>query len=228
MAISFIGNTRVDASAGNGSTTITIPTGATEGVLQLSYWDTGSGIIATATVDSQTVTNDIAVVRSGNNNGVYLGTVTGFTTGASKTVSWTWGSDQAVSEGGYFYITWWSGVDTTTPLSDSGWDRNTTTTDVSVTVTTAANEVVVAHSEAFHPNNAVLTPDGSPTLNSVYNNDNPNDTQHVDVDYYTRTQATHVNTMTGENYSSMIVGVLKVAAAGGNTVRYGLPLLGVS
>ena len=205
----YLGSSTADAQAGDGNTAVTIPSGTTFGVIMLAFWDANTGAISDVSVDSIDATDIFSNDRNVNASGTYLGTIVPTSTG-EKTMAWTWTTDGAVDEGGSFYVTWWSGVDTTA-LSDSGSAAAETSGAVQVTVTTAASETVVGLCESFTATTPELTPDGTPTVVQVFDDDAKN--SHItDVDYYVRTQVTHVNDMDNEDYSSMIIAVLKEAA----------------
>jgi hypothetical protein len=217
MAISYKGVTKIDASAGDGSdAAVTIPADSTIAVIMLVCWDSGgSGTpLANVVVDSQNDTTVYSVdIGASDEPSIYLGWAKDFSTGSSKTVSWTWTADEAITNGGIMYITWWDGVDTTTPFSDDSYDRAANLLAVSTSVTTAANEVVVVHTQKFDTAAAVeLTVDGSPTITSIYDNETDRN-ERVDLDYFTRTQATHTLDVEEENYSSVIAAVLAEASS---------------
>lgn len=224
MAVAFLGSTALDASAGNGSSsTVNIPVGATLGVIMSTCWDSGGAAtpLANVIVDGQSDTGVIGLdVGGSDENSVYLSWVKNFSTGANKTVSWTYTVNAAIDEGAGLYITWWSGVDLTTPFADSDSARATGTTGVQVAgLTTPANSVVQTMAQAFG-GTPEMQADGTPTINAVYNDDGTGvaSTHAVDIDYFARTQATHTIDMTGENYSVIIAVALAEAAAGGDTL----------
>jgi hypothetical protein len=147
VAANYEGVSRLDTSGGNGSdSTVTIPAGATIGIILNQYWDDPAQTMASITVDGQSASFTIDVANNTSDpfdTGRTLAYVSGFSTGASKTVSWTWDNDQALTEGGQLHILWWSGVDTSDPFisSNSGFSGSVNT--ASAAVTSANGEAVV-------------------------------------------------------------------------------------
>lgn len=223
MAIAFLGAVAINASAGDGSTSITIPSGATLAVITSTCWDSGGAAtpLANVVIDGQNDTGVIALdVGASDENSVYLSWAKNFSTGASKTVSWTYTVNAAIDEGAGLFITFWSGTDLTNPFADYDSARATGTTGVQVAgLTTPANSVVQTMVQAFG-GTPEMQADGAPTINAVYNDDGTGvaSTHAVDIDYFARTQATHTIDMTGENYSVIIAVALAEAAAGADTL----------
>ena len=207
----YEGVSKIDASAGDGSdTSVTIPSGATVGVVQMGYFHATIDW-ASVTVDGQTPTT-LHDLPAASLTGAYAGIVSGFTTGASKTVSWTWTTDAAITEGGIYYITWWSGVETTAKTSDA--QRTSGTTNCSASVSSiASGDTLVVH--IMTTSNFPELTDGSlPTVTSVYDDETDN-SNRVDLDYFTSSATSYTLEMTGENYPTFLVVVLEDSAAGG-------------
>lgn len=222
----YRGSAVINASAGDGSTTVDVPALSEIAIIMCSAFDAGGAAtpLANVVLDGQNDTSVISQdVGASDENAVYLASIKNFSTGNGKSISWTWTTNAAIDEGGAIYITFWSSVDLTNPFADSDFARATGTTGVQVAgLVCPVNSVVVTMAQAFG-GTPEMQADGSPTINAVYNDDGTGvaSTHAVDIDYFSRTQATHTIDMTGENYSVIIAAVLAEATGGG-----GLALMG--
>ncbi len=217
--VSYLGNCTLDAGAGDGSGSCTIPSGATLAVIASAAWDSGgTGTpLANVSVDGQ---NDTTVISQDigalDETATYLGWAKNFTTGAGKTVAWTWTNNETISEGGRIYISFWSGADLTTPFADADFARGQSLTAVQVAgLTTPVDSVVVTQIMSYS-GTPEMSADGAPSITSVLDDD-AYQSQISDIDYFARTQATHTIDMTNENYSVVIAVALAIAVAAGQS-----------
>ncbi len=219
MAISYKGAASVNAYSGNSSSTVTIPADSTLAVILSSYWDSGTGGVngmTSVTLDGQTATEFADVADMVDRNGLYGSIVTGFTTGASKTLAWTWDSNEAISENGKIYVLFFSGASSTPVASDTDAAGGSGAPSISLNNTATTQYGVVLAGEYNNPPN-LTQPSGS-TRNYVYNNDVANANQ-VDVCYYTYS-STGAKTYDADTTYSAIVGVILEEDSGGGAFPY--------
>jgi len=150
VAISYLDFSRFDSNTDGGSTTVTIPAGATIGIILDQFWGANSGTegkTESVTVDGQSATLTIQTDRNKNSPydvGMTLGYVTGFATGTGKTVTWDYtGVSNSMSEGAHMHILWFSGVDLTSPFISSGSDYQQNADAAAVTLTSARGEFCI-------------------------------------------------------------------------------------
>ena len=96
-AWTYLGTNWIDASSQNSSDTVDIPVGANLGCVFLSGYNSGGYDISSCTVDGVSVTFDVDIGPSaGVHAAANFGTVTGFSPGPGKTVSWTQATSPAI------------------------------------------------------------------------------------------------------------------------------------
>ena len=212
MPIAYLGADSINATTGNGSDTgVVIPSGATVCVILQTFYDGGATSLSTVTVDGQSATFYQNTSVSGFTSAVNAAIATGFTTG-TKTVSWTYNSDQAIDEGGYIYLLFFSGA-SATPVTTAS-DAQESSTAVSIAMNnTATTQYGIVLGEAFDGSDpAINTPTGS-SLTLVYDRDFQN-SHETDVGYYTyTTTGSKTYEIANENYSS-IIGVILEESTG--------------
>lgn len=204
---------QVDASGGNGSTSVTVPTDATAVVAFWAHWDGNAGsILSSLTLDSVafTIHEQLAEGAVSNENGVGVATLVSPATG-SRTLAWTWSAGGARSEGGEIILVYVKGVNLADPVRDTALDAAEATDNVSVTLTTQSTDLVLAFGERFTGGNPAL--DGTVFINNATLN------SHVyDVSQVTAGASSTTIAMTNESWSCMAGIALKEAAAAASLV----------
>lgn len=218
----------VDCSAGNTTENITVPAGAEIALVQMSYWDAGAsaGPVSACSIGGQGAATPLNInATAAGLSGLFVGVIVLSGSGTQE-FALDWTSDEAISEGGYPYISFWSGASDTlreTPQSDRALGGTT----VTATLTTETGDVCVTHCEAFQTSTIEMILDtitGQGT--SLFDSSDPGGDQVVDVDYFARTQASHVITLSNYAYSSIIgVTLQEGTPSGGGGGSSALPLL---
>src|SRR5262245_35545128 len=124
MAASRTGTaSQVTASAGSGSTSVTVPADAT-GVVALwaQFNNLGASTLSTKTLGGSALTTQSEIAgKTPAADRVGVGVATLFTlpgTG-TQTFAWAWSDTDARDEGGGIFLVWIKGFDTGTPVRDS-------------------------------------------------------------------------------------------------------------
>ena len=192
MPITYEGAVAVDGTGGNVSQSITVPSGAELAIVTESFYDAGAGSgansVSSCTLDGETATVINNLADTASLNSLYQAWIKDFGTG-SVTFVLNRDSDETIAEGGEIYISFWSGVDLTTPIDDSATGRRDTTGSADITLDSAsADQVFALHASVFYTGSEdsdISTTAASPTETAVYNGDLGGNSQIVDVSYFT-------------------------------------------
>lgn len=201
---------QIDMSAGDGSTTVTVPADATAVVAFWSHWDGNAGsTLSSLTLNGAgfTIQSQIAEGISADDPGVGVATLVNPSTG-SQTVAWTWSAGGARAEGGELVLVWVKGVNTSDLVRAAGTDSGTASDNVAVTIASETTDLLLAFAQSFSTGTPVL--DGT-----LFINDAALNSQDYDASEVTPSATSTTVNMTGESYSSMAAITLKEAAAGG-------------
>lgn len=210
----------VDASAGNGSTSVTVPSDATAVIAFADHWDdNGSSTLSGLTLNSVSFIERSQVAEVSDQNGVYVGTLVNPSTG-TQTLAWTWSAGGARTEGGKIVLIYVKGVDTADLVRASAVDTATNTDNVTVTVSSSTTDLVLAFAESFTPTNPAI--DGTVFINNSALNSHIYDVSEIAG----ATTSVTVN-MTNESFSSMAAISIKEVAGGGGGTTPRMLLLGV-
>jgi len=188
---------QVNASAGNGSTTVTVPSDATAVVAFWSHWDgNANSTLSSLTLGGSafTIQSQVAEGATSNESGHGVATLVNPATG-SQTLAWTWSAGGARSEGGWIVVIYIKGCDTSNLVRSSGVDANVGGLDVQVTLNTQSTDLVLATAQAYNQAPAIS---GSVFLNNISVNLHQYDASEV-----TAGASSTTVTMTNEEYSSM-------------------------
>ncbi len=188
----------VDASAGNGSTSVTVPSDATAVIAFWSHFDTNGGsILATLSLNGAAFLTRAQLAEGAVTDecGVGVATLPNPATGA-QTLAWTWSAGGARAEGGKIILVCVKTVDTSNLVRAAGVDAATASTNVAVTLATETTDLLLAMCQSFTGTNPAL--DGS-----VFINDAVLNSEIYDVSEVTPSATSTTVNMTGESYSSM-------------------------
>lgn len=202
---------QIDASAGSGSTTVSVPSDATAVVAFWSHWDGDAGsILSSPTLNGVpfTIHSQLAEGATTGESGTGVATLANPATG-SQTFAWNWSAGGARSEGGWIVLVYIKGCDTSDLVRSSGVDAAISTNDVQVVLTTQSTDLVLAAAQSYAPDNPSLA--GTVFINNVTFN-----SQIYDVSEVTAGASSTTVTMTGEYFSSMAAIAIK-AGSGGST-----------
>ena len=208
----------VDGSAGNGSTSVTVPADATFAVVISNHWDNSANDAALAcTLNGVSFTWQADGAQTAGAGGAQAGNILTLNSPAtgSQTFAWTWAEGGARTWGGGIYIIFIKDEHGTIPIVDincaSGELGN-----VEVTVNTPnTDDLIIASCGVDYDSGA-----NSPVLDgtSLINDDLVN-SYRTDVTYATPSAYSTTVTMTGENYTYMGVIVIKSTAPTTRTLK---------
>lgn len=191
---------QVDASGGNGSTSVTVPADATAVVAFWAHWDgNANSTLSSLTLNgvSFAIQSQLAEGHVSDHSGCGVATLVNPATG-SQTFAWTWSAGGARSEGGWIVLVYIKGCDTTSLVRSSGLNTNTDGTDVSVTITTQSTDLVLAAAQKYNTGGA------NPILDGTVFIDNASVNSHLyDVSTVTAGASSTTVAMTGEYFSSI-------------------------
>lgn len=202
---------QVNASAGNGSTSVTVPAGANGAIAFWAHWDgDGGSTLATLTLGGNAFTarSQIAEGFVGGESGVGVASLASLPAAGSQTLAWTWSAGAARSEGGEIVVVWIADMNVSDPFRDAKTDSGTGSGNVTVTVTTDVSDLLIAFAQRFAGGNPAL--DGTVFIDNATVN-----SETYDVSEVTPGAGSTVINMTGEDYSSMAAISLKSAGGGG-------------
>ncbi|HPD81610.1 MAG TPA: hypothetical protein PK357_00740, partial [Candidatus Pacearchaeota archaeon] len=114
--IQYLGSDTVQSSSTGGSSTVTIPSGATFCVIGISYWEAYGDRTLSMTLDGETATLINMGEYSATHNLAQLWYVKDFDSG-DKFFNWTWSG--AISEGAEFMFLFFNNVNLTNPIRDN-------------------------------------------------------------------------------------------------------------
>lgn len=202
---------QVNASAGNGSTTVTVPADCNLIVAFWAHWDGNSGTtLSSLTLNGVgfTIHNQLAEGAVTNENGVGVATIVSPATG-SQTFAWTWSAGTARTEGGGIILVYVTGANTSDPVRSTDVNSTIAGNDCSVTFTTVSTDLVLAMAERYYPGFS----DPSVLDGTVFINDWILNANYYDASQVTAGASSTTINMTNENYSCMAAIALKEASA---------------
>jgi len=199
---------QVNASGGDGSTSVTVPADCTAVVAQWSHFDGNGGTTlsgltlngvsffpAEVQIAEGAVTNE-----AGHGIAVLLNPATG-----SQTLAWTWSAGAGRTEGGWIVLTYVKDVNLADPVRASAVDAQISTDNCSVTLATETTDLLLAGCQSFNTSTPGL--DGTVYINNAALNSHVYDASEV-----TPQAGTTTVQMTGDDYSSMGAISLKASA----------------
>ena len=201
---------QVDASAGDGSTSVTVPADCDFVVAFWMHWDDNAGsTISGLTLNSVsfTIQSQLAEGAVTDESGVGVATLANPATG-SQTFAWTWSAGGARTEGGGIFLVYVKDHNSGDAVRAAGTDAATLTTGVSVTLATETTDLLLAACQRYTGGNPAL--DGTVFINDVTVN-----SEVYDVSEVTPSATSTTVNMTNENFSSMAAVSLKQAVGGG-------------
>lgn len=213
----------VDADAGNVSVSVTVPSGATGAVVLATQYDGGSGGVNTVSsfsLGGQTgtiITNEPDTGAPNYFSGIYVGEVSGFSTG-SQTFAWNWNSDEAISQNGHITIYFVSDVNTADIVDNVYWDRGNAAAAVSIDVVPAAtDQLFLFRSSRYIGGTAAPDIDlgANGTETEIYANEIQNTDRTAASHGTFSSTATQTVNIANENYSTLIGVSLNDDAGGG-------------
>lgn len=198
---------QVDASGGNGSISVTVPSDATAALAYWAHWDGDAGSsLATLTLNGVGFTILQQQVEGIDAQvGVGCAILEAPATG-SQTLAWTWSAGGARTEGGELVIVWIKDHKSGDAVRDSDIATGTFGANVSITLTTEADDLLIAHASNYTNSPAL---DGTVFINNASLNSHVYDTSQVTPN----AGSTTVN-LTGEEWTGMAAISLKVSPTG--------------
>jgi hypothetical protein len=201
---------QVDGSAGNGSTSVTVPADATGAASFWGFWDGN----ASETLATMTLGANSFVVQSQIGDGTgsadapglgvaYLGTLPGTGT---QTLAWTWSAGGARTEGGEIAVVWVKGVDGVSPVHDSDVAHWGDGVDLSVTINCDLTDLVLGFGVGY---SAGLDVTGTEFIDSA----GPIGSQFYDVSEITAASPTIDATISHQTFGGVSAISLKNAGA---------------
>ena len=195
---------QANASAGNGSTSVTVPADANCVVAFWSHWDDNAGsTISSLTINSVafSIASQIAEGTPANAPGVGVARLINPATG-SQTFAWTWSGGAARTQGGKIVLVYVKDANTSDPVRAAATDTDINANNVTVNLATETTDLLLAMAMSADLVNPVL--DGTVFINdAVLNN------QTTDVSEVTPSASSTTITMTGEQFSCMAAISLK-------------------
>ena len=161
MAIVRVGTaSQVDASAASGSTSVTVPVGATAVIGFFAHFEgTGSDFMSVATLEGTSMLDEIDTkfpAEQLNSNTPATTTGTGILmlssalpASGSRTFAWAWSDGVARGEGGGVALVWLSGLTSVNQVRDVGLDHQTFSTTASVTIASTPTDLILAMAQSF-------------------------------------------------------------------------------
>jgi hypothetical protein len=203
---------QVNASGGDGSTSVTVPSDATAVVALWAHYDSNGGTtLSSLTLNGVgfTIQEQIAEGATTDETGTGVATLNNPATG-SQTFAWTWSGGGARAEGGWIVLVYVKDVDLASLVRDTATDAQLGSNDCSVQLTNIeTTDLLLAAAQSFTGTNPAL--DGT-----VFINDAGLNSENYDVSEATGQSGTVTVNMTGENYSSMVAIALRnITAAPG-------------
>lgn len=140
----------VDASAGDGSTSITVPADCTLVVAFWAHWDgDNDSTLSGLTLNSAGFTrSQLADLSANDEIGVGVGYLESPSTG-SQTLAWTWSAGGARTEGGEIVVVYVKDHNAGDPVRDTDHDAASGNTNVSVVLTTASTDLVLGFGTSY-------------------------------------------------------------------------------
>ena len=181
-----ISTTRVDALAGSGSTSVTVPTNAEAVVAFFSHFDAVAGAaLATMTLGGVAMTDETDVLKNEqmavgdagtNSTGVGVEYLSWLPGTGTQTLAWSWSAGGNQDEGGAIYLVWLRNVNIGTPFRDFALDSETASTAPSVSIACKSTDLVIGYVQNFSAfgNFTGATVDTLLYTNDLYNSENVN------------------------------------------------------
>jgi hypothetical protein len=199
---------QVDASGGNGSTSVTVPADATAVVAFWAHWDNdGGSTLSALTLGGAGFSIRAQVSEDGGIVGTGVATLESPSTG-SQTCAWTWSAGGARAEGGWIVLVYVKDANIGDVYRAADVDQQAATNNVEVTIASALTDLVLAAAQSFNADTPAIS-------GTVFINNAALNSELYDLSEVTAGASTTTVTMTGENYSSMAVISLKESAAAG-------------
>lgn len=198
----------VDASTGDGSTTVTVDAAANVAVAFWAQWDGNLGsTLATLTLNGVGFTFESQLSETGDKLGVGVARLVNPAL-STQTLAWTWSAGGARTNGGRIYVVYVQDGNTGDPVRAAGTDSQLNATNVAVALSTQATDLLLAF----------CCGDTAPVLDGTVYLDN-NQTQGLfhDLSEVTPSAGTTTVNMTGEDFSAMAAISLKAIGGGGGT-----------
>src|SRR5690606_24955418 len=143
----------VDASGGNGSTSVDVPANCNAVVAFWSHWNFDSGsTLSGLTLDGDSFLPAEAELAEGvtpDESGVGVAVLLNPSTG-TQTLAWTWSDGEARPEGGGIVLVYIQDANTADPVRDAAVDSATSNIDVSVTIDTESDDLVLGFAGSFN------------------------------------------------------------------------------
>ena len=182
------------------SSSFTVPANCNAIIAMWHFWENNENVGMTSLeLNGSTF---IIVENAGDisdTNGVGIAVLATPSTG-SQTLDWVWASASPKAFGGGIVLTFVTDANVADLVRDFGVDRQTSSNDVSVVVTSVATDLVLSSCSS----------DGTPGLSgTVYVDNYAVEGENHDYAEQTALAGTTTSTMTGENYSSMASIALK-------------------
>lgn len=200
---------QVDASGGDGSTTVTVPADATAAIAFWAHYDGDNGeTLASLTLGGNAFATQ-AELGSGatvSETGTGVAVLTSLPGSGSQTLAWTWSAGGARSEGGGLLIVWVKDVDLASLVRDSDVNAQVGSGSIAITIDSASTDLVLAFSQSFTGTN----PDGPAT---VFLNDWAVNSEVYDASEATPGATTTTLTCATSDYGSIAGISLRAAAA---------------
>lgn len=206
---------QVTASAGSGTTSVTVPADATGAVAAWAQFNSlGASTLSTLTLGGSPLTTRSEIAcKTPSADRVGVGVATLFTlpgTG-SQTLEWAWSDTDARDEGGGIFVAWIKNFDTVTPFRDADTVNNSGSgAAASRTVDSETTDLVLALIGSDSPTNPTL--DGSPFISNVT----------INSQIYDMTDVTPNATSTTVNGTGDFPGLAVISIRGIATVDTGL------
>jgi hypothetical protein len=147
VSISLIaGSVAVSSNVNSGSTSVTIPAGATFALITAAAWNSTAFTSNAITLDGQTATLILASPIGGGEGG-FTYRVSGFSVGSGKTFAWDWNGTSDPGDGALYQIVFFSGVDLVSPVRDSDYAAQSPTE--TPLIDTSATDLVVVWASGY-------------------------------------------------------------------------------
>ncbi len=199
---------QVNASAASGSTSVTVPAGATAAVAFWAHFDAASSTLSTLTLNgvSFTTRSELSDNVPADASGTGVATITTLPAPGSTTLAWAWSAGGARAEGGGLFVVWVKDVNTSDVYRDADTAHATSGGAVAVTIDTAATDLVLALGQAFS---------GAPVLNAgtLFVNNVTINVEHYDAGEYTAGVSSTTCSIGAPDYSTVAAISLKDGAA---------------
>jgi len=152
---------QVNASAGSGSTSVTVPADCTAAVAFWSHFNTlGASTLSTLTLGGNAFTtrSEIACkTPASDTTGTGVATLTALPGTGTQTLAWGWSDSDARDEGGGLFLVYVKDVDTSDIYRDAKTLNQAGTSTISFSLTTITTDLVLGMGQSFSGTNPNLT-----------------------------------------------------------------------